>query len=476
VTGAAVGRGGTSTWAAYYGKETELDYDVAILGAGVAGLAAGRTLAAAGLRIAIIEARSRVGGRIFTMHPTTAGSAGPPVELGAEFIHGLPAESWELLREALLDTYELDGATLCSVDGILQRHDEQREGGISILEQMTQWLAAQPPGRDMSFADYLPLTDASPAARARAVEYVEGFNAADSTVIGIAALARQQQAEDQIDSDRLFRVLRGYDALPKFLSQQLVAAGGTVLLDSVAQRIDWQRGAVTVSGMRDGNEAFSLSAKRALISVPLGILQAGTIEFAPAPGNILTHARRLKMGPVLRITLIFRKRFWAKLYVPEAPSEVQAGLERLSFLFTHGASPPTWWTPMPHTEAMITAWVAGPRALLMEQMRKAAGNADALVEMCLTTLANAFDLPLLRLQKQLLSWHTHDWQADPYALGAYSYAPAGAVDASAMMTEPVEGTLYFAGEHTDISGHWGTVHGALRSGLRAAAQLRDGIS
>jgi len=68
---------------------------------------------------------------------------------------------------------------------------------------------------------------------------------------------------------------------------------------------------------------------------------------------------------------------------------------------------------MPQTEAMITAWVAGPRALLMQDKRKAAGNADALLEMCLTTLANAFDLPLLRLQKQLLSWHTHDWQADP---------------------------------------------------------------
>jgi monoamine oxidase len=474
MTGASVGHGRTSAWAADYGQETQLDYDVAILGAGVAGLAAGRTLAAAGLRIAVLEARGRVGGRIFTMHPATAGMAGSPVELGAEFIHGLPQESWDLLREALLDTYELDGATLCSVDGILQRHDEQREGGIAILEQMTQWLAAQSPGSDMSFADYLPLTDASPAARARAVEYVEGFNAADSGVIGVAALARQQQAEDQIDSDRLFRVLRGYDALPKFLSQQMLAAGGSVLLDSVVQRIAWQRGAVKISGTRNGNEAFGLSAKRALICVPLGVLQADAIEFAPAPGNVLSHARRMRMGPVLRITLIFRKRFWAKLYVPEAPAEVQAGLERLSFLFTHGASPPTWWTPMPHTEPMITAWVAGPRALLMEQQRKAAGGADALLEMCLTTLANAFDLPLVRLQKQLVSWHTHDWQADPYALGAYSYAPAGAVDASAMMTQPVEDTLFFAGEHTDTSGHWGTVHGALRSGLRAAAQLQDG--
>ncbi len=62
-------------------------------------------------------------------------------------------------------------------------------------------------------------------------------------------------------------------------------------------------------------------------------------------------------------------------------------------------------------------------------------------------------------------------QTDPYARGAYSYAPAGAIGASACMTDPVDDTLYFAGEHTDTSGHWGTVHGALRSGPHVATQL-----
>jgi monoamine oxidase len=65
----------------------------------------------------------------------------------------------------------------------------------------------------------------------------------------------------------------------------------------------------------------------------------------------------------------------------------------------------------------------------------------------------------------------HDWQADPFARGAYSYVPAGAADASLHLSYPVDGTLFFAGEHTDTSGHWGTVHAALRSGLRAAEQL-----
>jgi monoamine oxidase len=69
------------------------------------------------------------------------------------------------------------------------------------------------------------------------------------------------------------------------------------------------------------------------------------------------------------------------------------------------------------------------------------------------------------------NWHTHDWQRDPLIRGAYSYTPADAVGASDVSAQPVEDTLYFAGEHTDTTGHWGTVHAALRSGLRVVELL-----
>ena len=91
---------------------------------------------------------------------------------------------------------------------------------------------------------------------------------------------------------------------------------------------------------------------------------------------------------------------------------------------------------------------------------------------CLGTLAEIFGLAAGAAEELLVGAHWHDWSSDPYACGAYSYAPAGALDASGKMAVPVLETLYFAGEHTDTSGHWGTVHGALRSGLRAAAQCR----
>ena len=95
--------------------------------------------------------------------------------------------------------------------------------------------------------------------------------------------------------------------------------------------------------------------------------------------------------------------------------------------------------------------------------------------MCLTTLANAFDLPLQRLQKQLVSWHTHDWQADPFSRGAYSYGKVGQALAHQALAEPIENTLFFAGEATDTEGQNGTVHGAIASGRRAAAEIADVI-
>jgi monoamine oxidase len=76
-----------------------------------------------------------------------------------------------------------------------------------------------------------------------------------------------------------------------------------------------------------------------------------------------------------------------------------------------------------------------------------------------------------QVRELLIDCYTHDWRNDPFSLGAYSYVAAGGLDAPSQLTEPVENTLFFAGEHTDTTGHWGTVHAAMRSGLRAAQQI-----
>ena len=433
------------------------DYDVLIIGAGVAGLNAGRLLAEAGRRVAILEARGRIGGRIWTRPIALEHSHLPiAVELGAEFVHGLPQETWSLIKQAGLSTVEIDGSSFWFDGSRLMAANEQRGATEGVLEDLTHWTQRHSSGSDLSFADYLKSQAVDALTARMATNRVEGFNAADQHRISVAALAKQQAAEDAIDADRLFRIEGGYAAVPNFLAEKFIAAGGTLVLEAPAKKIVWKRGAVAVETTSpDGDLRYHSNC--AVITVPLGVLQAQTIEFVPRPSEVLFHADRLEMGAVMRLTLVFKQKFWDP---------------QLSFLFAPAESPPTWWTPMPNEAPVITAWAGGPRAGLLLKLITADGDASALRDQCLATLAKIFALPLSDIRQMLSSWHVHDWQRDEYTRGAYSYVQVGALDAPDKMRIPVEDTLYFAGEHTDASGHWGTVHAALATGLEAADRIR----
>jgi monoamine oxidase len=433
----------------------ETQYDVLVIGAGAAGLNAARLLAQAGRRVAVLEARDRVGGRIWTLSETANNSSHElPVELGAEFIHGLPAETWSLVSEANLSTYELSGSSLWFSGSGLRSGNEQRGNAERVIEEMTQWVSAQPRIEDLSFADYLKRISVDSASAQAATNYVEGFNAADQQRISVASLAQQQRAEDAICADRLFRLEAGYSAIPEFLTQQCLRAGGELFLDAEVKKLAWKRGDITVeTALRGG--ICSFRSARAVITVPLGVLQNDGIEFDPRPVEILRHASRLAMGAVMRLGLVFERKLWS---------------EPMSFLFAPAELPSTWWTPMPHEAPALTAWAGGPKAEALLRLA-AGGNADALLQQCLFSLAKSLGRPLEEINRALSSWHFHNWHSDPFARGAYSYVPAGALDAPGKMQHPVEETLYFAGEHTDTSGHWGTVHAALATGKSAALSI-----
>jgi monoamine oxidase len=441
------------------------DYDVLVLGAGAAGLAAADQLAAAGRRVALIEGRNRVGGRIFTEYATLADGASLPVELGAEFIHGLPPESWRLIREADLDTYELDGAMLSFAQEQLQSQPP-RSGSREVLEELTHWLKHQPPGTDQTFEQYLQhsaLAGADAGCRDEAIRYVEGFNAADHRVIGVAALVRQQEAEDRVAAERLFHIRGGYAQLPRFLSNRLQGAGGALFLDRPVSRIAWRAGEVVMSGVDSRGGPFEFRAAQAVITLPVGVLQAEQALFDPPPTAALEAVRRMAMGSVVRVPLVFRSRFWRDAVAARTFPELVGELEEFSFLFADQGAPPTWWTSHPEPAPTLVAWVAGPGTAALDR--------TALADACLRMLGKMFQRSPTELAGELLSWHFHDWDADPFSRGAYSYMPAGALHASAEMALPVQATLYFAGEHTTNSGHWGTVHGALQSGAAAASAI-----
>jgi monoamine oxidase len=418
---------------------------ILVIGAGMAGLTAARTLAEAGRHVTLLEANSRVGGRIHTIR-----EANEIIELGAEFVHGKPPELWSLIEEANLETYELDGSNLAFEDNQLKSRDEE-EKSSTILDKLESWTKP-----DLSFADYLEHEHIPADQRPSVVGYVEGFNAADHRIISAISLGLQQAAEEEIEGDRLFRIREGYDRLPQLLARKVTEAGGTIHLHTLVERIDWSTNHVRVEAHKNG-QPFQLDARQAIIALPLGVLQQNSVAFSPTP-NAIHESHRLRMGHVRRFTLFFREKFWTQLK--------PATLEKLSFLFSFSSMPPVWWTPHPAPGHTLTGWVGGPRSEALAHL-----TAEQLGEAACKELATIFSLNPSFIRSQLIRCFTHDWQRDALAFGAYSYIAAGAHDACSKMTLPADNTLFFAGEHTDTTGHWGTVHAAIRSGHRAAQQI-----
>ena len=160
------------------------------------------------------------------------------------------------------------------------------------------------------------------------------------------------------------------------------------------------------------------------------------------------------MGAVVKVVFRFR----------EAPWDA-AGLPDLAFLHTPAGPFQAWWMTRPMRTTVLTGWAGGPAA-----ERLAGQDPTAVLARALGALADTLPADRRRLEAELEAWHVFDWLADPFSQGAYSYVPVHELKTPSALAEPVEGTLFFAGEatHDRLSG---TVAGALASGYRAADEV-----
>jgi monoamine oxidase len=433
--------------------EAKKVWDVVILGAGMAGLAAARALGERGIRVIVLEAQGRVGGRILS-RPVDSGGV---VELGAEFVHGRAPELWALIAEAGVDTIAREGTMLREGwGGALEEGDPQDDGMFAPLETLEDYA-----GEDIAFADWLKQSDVPKLERQALLGYVEGFNAADARRIGVKSLGAQQKAEDASEGGRSWHVVGGYARLTNYLAARVVELGGEIRLGCAALGVRWKEGEVCVETAQG-----DVTAALCVVALPLGVLQRVNKEhqiyMEPEPLAI-AQAQRLEMGDAERFTMVFRERWWERSEALEPKT-----LAAMSFLFTPQRMPPVWWSAHPEMEGLpaLTGWVGGPRAAAMRGK-----SAEEMGATGCAVLAEIFGVAESVVRDALVATYRHDWAGDVYTRGAYSYVPAGAMDAPAAMTQPESGTIFFAGEHTDVTAHWGTVHAALRSGLRAAAQI-----
>lgn len=440
------------------------DPDVIVIGAGAAGLAAAAALRDAGLAVIILEARDRIGGRMFTVQDSRCNA---PVELGAEFIHGRPPEIWNLLRQHKIRTREVNGDTWCVQNGQVTTCDF-----FSDVDRILKKMDARK--RDQSFLKFLENccpTSKNDSRMRQAKEwttgYVSGFNAADPALVGVHWLVRGMRAEEKIEGHRAFRAEHGYADLLSAFEKRL----GNIIVqkNTIVENIRWRPGQVEISSRGpEGRRVFS--AARVLITVPLGVLQArvhevGAIRFSPElPVQKQKAIKNIIMGKVIRVTLRFRERFWAEL--PKRRKNNLKTMDKMSFLLSHGGWLPTWWTMSSEKLPFLTGWAPFRCAEKLSGRSK-----QFVVEQALNTLHRLLGVSVRELEGLFEDAYCHDWQNDPFSRGAYSYGRVGGDGAEQALARPVRNTLFFAGEATDLEGHNGTVHGAIASGRRAAEEI-----
>ncbi len=422
-----------------------MEKSVIIIGAGISGLVAARELARQHWEVTVLEARERVGGRIHTV----MGPGNRPVELGAEFVHGQDNITWEHIRQDHLRTVEVP-------DLHWQLHNGSLTANHHFWEQLgeaSKRINTLTPDQDFqSFLDQA--WSLSPNAKWLAKEYVEGFHAADADRISIHALAKAEAAAERQQGTHQYRIADGYMTLFHSIREELKQKDVRIELSTVAKTLKWEPGQIEISAETEAG-LREFHAECAIVTLPLSVMQnpsgRGYLRMDPDTGKDAA-VQQLAMGSVSKVTLLFSVRFWP--------------VEDFGFIHARDRAFPTWWSNQVPT--MITGWSGGPRARRLNRC-----PVEEIFSEALRALSEIFKVEESRIREALVGRYTHNWDADPFALGAYSYTPARAGTLPGVLAAPVGRTIFFAGEATDMGGDSGTVHGAINSGTRAAREVLE---
>jgi monoamine oxidase len=433
------------------------DFQVIVVGAGMAGLAAARTLQTADFRVKILEGRERIGGRTHT-----DSSLGADIDLGAAWIHGPIGNPMTPLAQqfgvgtAATDFGNEQGNSVLAFAGDGRQLDTAAYSHGSHLfhgamGHLTGSILHPPP----------PL-----ARRSLADLYDHGLPGVDPTSLNeserlgyhFASVIRPQY-EDAADLDLIdWRLSQTYLHLPG--GDWLLPGGGySRIVQGMAGGLNMQTGTAVShldysgSTVQVHTNAGTLTADFVIVTVPLGVLQNGRITFHPAlPTAKQAAIGRLGMGNYEKIALKFPRIFWP--------------LEPQWFTYLGHEETPLYaaWLNIAHftDQSILVATHSGSRAQRINRF-----SDEELIAGCLETLRLLFgpDVP------QPVAYVRTGWETDLFSLGSYSYYKVGSrAGDRELLAEGVNGRLFFAGEATHPR-YFGTVHGAYETGVRAARDV-----
>jgi monoamine oxidase len=423
-------------------EKQDMTDKIFVIGAGASGLMAADCLVKTGHQVSVIEARNRIGGRINTVQKKFS----RPIETGAEFMHGKQPLTESLIDASGARTTLLSGNRYQLWNGKLKQTDFFDEE----WDLFTKALGGLHSDTDIaSFLNRYFGEEKYSNLRQKVKGFVEGYDAAD--LHHVSALALKEEWE-QSDDAHHYQIAGGYTKLMEYLEKKVTAGGATVQLSSPVTEIHWEAGKVKI--ITGGGNI--LQGGKAIITVPLGVLQKHQLQFSPPLPEYDRLFKQMGFGGVIKIFFEFTHALWEET--------IRHPLTNAAFIFSD-AEIPTWWSKFPDKTPLLTGWLGGPSTFQLPDV------ADAVFEKALASLAYIFSYPATEISKCIREWHVANWASEPFTFGAYAYPTKGNAHRKKFLSTPVKDTLYFAGEAIYEGTAIGTVEAALVSGQKVAEKI-----
>lgn len=426
---------------------------VLIIGAGMSGVAAGRTLQDAGFQVKILEGRERIGGRTWT-----DSSLGPDIDFGGAWIHGPHGNPLTALAKRFGLTWKWTDFKNLLGQSTLPFDSDGRPIDVAAY---TEGIHAYDGAVAYAYSSLLTDNRTDPSLSVADV-YAEG--------LPLPALSHDAQLGYKYASEvrATWENAAGLDEIGWFVEKYVKLPGGDnlacgggfrtlvtglaegleIAYETVVEGITYRPDGVTLATNRG-----EMTADLCVVTVPLGVLKSDLITFdPPLPAEKRGAIERIGFGNYEKIALKFPHIFW-----PKEP-------HRLNYI--SDATPPLFsaWLNYAHyaNEPVLVAYHGGPSAVATNEM-----DDEELITGCMETLRKMFgpDIP------DPLTYKRTGWSTDPFSQGSYSFTKVGQrPEDRQRVAAPLSDTLYFAGEATHPT-FSGTVHGAYETGIRAAQEI-----